>query len=295
MLNWQQICAPPHFDPPQVSLVPRLFLMFALVISTLGGIWSLRHLCIHHKYLQNRLIWVQLVALMSTDLVFSLFKFAEESLSAAQIFGFGSPCFDIPISFLEFTSCFLEVQIASGFCMACFGLLSSKLLTLAIPLAFVCALVLGIFTLGPQVYVRREMVVVTALCIASFFYMCGCLRICRLPLPLRRRAQLRSLSYWAGFACTFGPSVLLHSFDCFHPYVAQTCLYLNGAFNSGIYLSSVVRLLERRDDATMESIEGTIIASYFELYRFENDTTSSLSRDVAVAVAEARDVMGQQS
>jgi len=231
------------------------FITFLSSVSALACLWMLFSLWRSRIKHRGRLFWAQLVALAATDLL--------ESIAGALVAYVPPPSMTsctayMPTRYvLEFSSCFLEIQIAMGFAAACCQAdRAVHLLKYAVFMSWplgCAALVLALhFGMVPVVDESDAEcndtngtvwgIVVLCSCVsASIFYALGAWGLTRRgsrPRIVSKRMLLRGLTYVLDFLITFSVRAIANLMS--HPpdglkKVGWCLMCLNGAVNAATY------------------------------------------------------------
>eukprot|EP00929_Paragymnodinium_shiwhaense_P111741 TRINITY_DN80029_c0_g1_i1.p1 TRINITY_DN80029_c0_g1~~TRINITY_DN80029_c0_g1_i1.p1 ORF type:complete len:345 (+),score=39.68 TRINITY_DN80029_c0_g1_i1:74-1108(+) len=294
--------------------VEFLYLPFSTLsaLACLTVLWSLFWL---RTRLSGHLFFIQLVLLTTVDFMQSLvdaflaynglWKFVDVGDNPCQ----GLTTFRV---WCEFLTCLLEVHIAAGFVVACWGkarAVSALVSTLAACFLLAAGLVLAVqpwTSLGE--HCRQHImpgwgITCFSCCVAALLmYICGAVKVSRAPPLIKRRAWARGLSYSLCFLLSFGPRAIVdfvlltkgHQGPKFlDSYLATSFLCLNGFFNACAFYFWMwrKRVLSRHCSFSRHcaDVDSLMIDTYFDLYLTDAEDRRAFEarQRLATAVGEA--------
>lgn len=215
----------------------------------------------------------------------------------------------------------IEVHIAAGFALTCFQKQRlSIVLWRALPFIFPVAFLLS-WLIEPELNSQGHcgyslhnhammvwIVIVCSCCTLSIIlYTVSAIKTATSPTSIRRRAQLRGLTYVLDFLLTFGMraiSNLLIGYPWIPPpffLITADCIALNGALNVFTYnfwmwytrkLSADASLSEGVGDAV--ALEDWVIDRYFDLDVYSDEIVLEAQQQAALSIASIRAVLGQE-
>lgn len=242
--------------------------------------------------LRTRLFWYQLTALVATDSVWCAISFLHTVVDWLDHYpvGFTRLLGVCILNVLEFSSCFLEVQIAVGIMGSTLANVGSdrrryrfsRRLKLFIPWTYVAAIVTFYSVVFPVMDVsntgvdqkgRWSLIVLVCLLISVVCYAVTVVRSSQVSPELRKRALLRGSTYIGSFVASFGPRAVTHA-------VELVGMDVSHGSGSGAY-----RLIK-----SLTGLNGALNVAAYSLWAFTE--VSSVERfqsgDVCTALDEPR-------